>query len=210
MDQLVFNQHFSCGVYSISKPNFLEDVKKVADRELRKLKVQDKMYPIIQTGTIFDESLQNFANYIAQISWDILSDQGYDMRYLNTSLSEMWAQQFDFRGLHVEHVHNFGAQISGFYFLEVPDNSSFPCIHDPNHAKRQIKLPELDETKITMASTTINYQVKEGDLFLFNSWLPHSFVPNRNKTKPFKFIHFNVSVIPAQQNCEIPPAAEVI
>jgi hypothetical protein len=36
-----------------------------------------------------------------------------------------------------------------------------------------------------------------------NSWLPHSFTKNPSK-KPFKFIHFNVGVMPAPQQQQQP------
>jgi hypothetical protein len=79
-------------------------------------------------------------------------------------------------------------------------------VHDPNHAKRQISLPENDMNNLTLASTTVNFaqNIKAGDFYFFNSWLPHSFAPNRS-TKPFKFIHFNVGVMPVHNHtCDLP------
>ena len=202
-------EHFGNHIYILNKPEFLDVVKPVALKELNKMKVADKMFPILQTPHIFDESFNEFANFIAQSAWNILSNQGYAMQQYNTLLNELWAQQFNMYGQQYEHIHNFGAQISGFYFLEVPKNSSRAIFHDPNHAKRQINLPEFDMSKVTPASTAVNYEVKPGDIILFNSWLPHSFAPNAS-SKPFRFLHFNVTVAPVQQNCEIPPAAEII
>ena len=207
-DTLTPMQHFSSYVYMINKPEFLDVIKPIANKELSKLKVVDKIYPIIQTGSMFFPELTDFANYVAQSAWVILNDQGYAMDQYNTILNELWAQQLNMHGQHVEHVHNLGAQISGFYFLEVPKNSSLVVLHDPNHSKRQINLPERDMSKITPASIAVNYSPQEGDLYLFNSWLPHSFTPNAS-SKPFKFLHFNLTVVPSQ-NCEIPPAAEII
>ena len=201
-------EHFASNVYVYQQPEFLPALKEIAIKELWKLKVTDKMYPVLQTGSLFDDTTQDFANYVAQLSWNILYEQGYDMDRYNTWLDEMWAQQLNMYGQHVEHIHSLGAQISGFYFIETPQNSSKPVFHDPNHSKRQIQLPERDISKITPASIAVNYDVSPGTLILFNSWLPHSFAPNAS-SKPFKFIHFNVKVQPAH-NHEVPPAAEVI
>jgi uncharacterized protein (TIGR02466 family) len=201
-------QHFASNVYFFDVPQFLPAIKEIADRELSKLKVVDKMYPVLQTGPLFDPETSDFASYVAQTAWNILNEQGYDMDNYNTVLDEMWAQQLNMRGMHIEHVHSMGAQISGFYFLETSENSSKPVFHDPNHAKRQIELPQREESKITEASTAVNYNVTPGQLIMFNSWLPHSFAPNAS-SKAFKFIHFNVKVYPAH-NHEVPPAAEVI
>jgi ectoine hydroxylase-related dioxygenase (phytanoyl-CoA dioxygenase family) len=97
--------------------------------------------------------------------------------------------------------------MSGFYFLEVPENSCKACFHDPNRGKLQIALPEKDESKISYASTTACYDVNPGDLIIFNSWLPHSFTPNKSD-QPFKFIHFNTVV--DHIHTPPPPATHVI
>jgi hypothetical protein len=207
-DELSTLIHFSSYAYIVKKPEFLDVVKPIADEELSKYSIVDEIYPIIQTGGIANPKLLEFGNYVAQTAWGILDQQGYNSKQFNTSLNELWVQQLNKHGMHAEHIHNLGAQISGFYFLEVPENSSKPCFHDPNHAKRQINLPQYDESIITPASTIVNYTVEAGDLMLFNSWLPHSFTPNASD-KPFKFMHFNIMVQPAN-NCAIPPAAEVV
>jgi uncharacterized protein (TIGR02466 family) len=207
-DMLMRVDHFISHAYIIKKPEFLEVVKPIADKALSEIEVVADMYPIKQTGSLIDESLMDFGNYIAQTAWDILNEQGYAMENFNTTLNEIWAQELRTHGMHVEHIHNHGAQISGFYFLEVPKMSSKPCFHDPNHAKRQINLPEKDESIITDASVTVNYECEPGDLVFFNSWLPHSFIPNASD-KPFKFVHFNVMAVPVH-NCAIPPAAEIV
>ena len=201
-------QHFATNIYVYQQPEFFPALKQIANKELSLLKVTDKRYPVLQTGSLFDETTQEFANYAAQLSWNILNEQGYDMNHYNTWLDEMWAQQLNMHGQHAEHIHSLGAQISGFYFIETPENSSRPVFHDPNYSKRQIQLPERDMSKITPASINVHYDVSPGTLILFNSWLPHSFEPNAS-SKPFKFVHFNVKVNQTH-NHEVPPAAEVI
>ena len=56
------------------------------------------------------------------------------------------------------------------------------------------KLKEKDRNKITDANSSILYKPKQGDLVLFNSYMPHSFVVDSGED-PFRFIHFNLSAV---------------
>ena len=58
-----------------------------------------------------------------------------------------------------------------------------------------ILLPELDKTKLTHASSQINYTTKPGTLIFFPSYLPHEYTVDLSK-KPFRFIHFNCQAFP--------------
>lgn len=108
-----------------------------------------------------------------------------------------------------QHVHMFGAQIVGFYFLEAPENSSRVVFHDPRPGKVQINLPEQDQSMATVASHMINFQPKPGLLIFSNAWLPHSFTRHASD-KPLKFVHFNLTVQMAQPTGLMPAPAEVI
>ena len=154
-----------------------------------------------------DKRLKDLLNYIAKTSFEMLAAQGFDMAHMQTDVSEFWGQEFSRGGGHIEHVHGRGVQITGFYFVDVPDNSSHPTLSDPRPGKRQINLGEADRSKATYASDHVLFDVKAGDLMMFNSWMPHGFTPNPSES-PFRFIHFNVSVYPKQQCCV--PSAEVV
>ena len=56
-------------------------------------------------------------------------------------------------------------------------------------------LPEKDKTKITYASSQINYGATPGRLIFFPSYLPHQYVVDLGD-EPFRFIHFNWQAIP--------------
>jgi uncharacterized protein (TIGR02466 family) len=103
-----------------------------------------------------------------------------------------------------QHVHGYGSQIVGFYFIETPENCSRVVFHDPRSAKIQIDLPEQDMTMATPASKMINFVPKPGLLVFANAWLAHSFTRHASE-QPIKFVHFNVSVLQAQEPA-IPPA----
>jgi hypothetical protein len=56
-------------------------------------------------------------------------------------------------------------------------------------------LPEKDKTKLTPATSQINYGVKPGRLIFFNSFMPHLYSVD-NGYEPFRFIHWNLQAIP--------------
>ena len=104
------------------------------------------------------------------------------------------------------HVHGMGAQISAFYFLDVPEGACNLVIHDPRPAKVIINMPAEDESKITAASGQIMFTPEPGALILTNSWLPHSFTRNLSD-KPMRFVHMNLTVA-INENAE--PQVEVV
>ena len=197
-NQLMASVHFPSTVYLIEKPEFLITVKPVASAYLQQAKQQspklDPTYPLYQTDNFFHEaSLNQFSSYIAQTAWSILSDQGYNMADQHTYFTEMWCQEHHTHSSHDEHIHGWGNQISGFYFLDCPKDCSRIIIHDPRPGKKQINLPETDVSKATYASTMINFEPKPGLMIFTNSWLPHQVGKNAAKS-PIRFVHFNLGV----------------
>jgi uncharacterized protein (TIGR02466 family) len=156
-------------------------------------KVKPNDWNVCQSESLFDVKLDEFLSVIAKESFEMLSEQGYDLDELMTRVSECWGQEFFRNGQHVEHIHSNGAQVTGFYFVDVPKNSSFPAIFDPRYGKRQINLRQKKADDISYASEQIYFDIKPGDLILFNSWLPHGFTRHESD-ESLRFIHFNVVV----------------
>jgi hypothetical protein len=212
--------HFPSPVYWIDKPEFLKTAKFVAKEYLNqakkdkpKDKLMDKLFPVTMSSSFaHDERVRDLVLYIAQTSWNILSEQGFDMRNQEVYMMDFWAQEHHLRSANEEHVHGFGAQMTGFYILDAPENSSFIAVHDPRPAKRQINLPELDMSKITPASLSANYVPKAGTLYFLNTWLPHAFTRHGSE-KPMNFIHFNLGtrwLPPAPVNNDTTPPVEIV
>ena len=85
--------------------------------------------------------------------------------------------------------------ISGFYFLKASEKTSLPLFEDPRPGNLMNGLPELDKSKVTYASTQINYQVEPGSMIFFPSYMPHQYVVDMGY-EPFRFIHWNCQAIP--------------
>lgn len=204
---------FTCPVFMVDKPEFLDTARKVSKKFIAKRKKEVELnpnYPVYMTESINDDpEMLDFANFVAQVSWDILNSQGYAMELFSTYFTEMWVQEHHQHSTMEKHIHGNGAVISGFYFIDVPKNSSKVIFHEPKDTKTITNLPERNMASATHASSMINFTPIEGQLMFTNSWLPHSFTKNESK-KPIRFIHFNVAVQPAmQQSCE-KPEVEVV
>jgi uncharacterized protein (TIGR02466 family) len=210
--QLEVAYHFPCPIYIIERPDFLEVVRAVSDEQLevaRKERDLDEIYPVVMTGSYYaDARVTDFVNFVGATAWNILQEQGYAMKDKVVQFTEMWTQEHHKHSSMEQHVHGFGVQIVGFYFLEVPEDSSRVVFHDPRAGKVQNDLPEQNMANATPASRMVNFEAKEGRLIFSNSWLPHSFTRHASD-KSVKFVHFNLTVTQAQPTCAM-PAAEVI
>lgn len=212
--QLQVFTYFSCPVYVIERPDFLDSVNEVSEEHLaqqRKDHEVNSIHPVLMSGNYpGDPRIAKFAEFVGATAWNILNEQGYAMHDKATTFTEMWTQEHYKQSSMEQHTHGYGSQIVGFYFLEVPDSSSRVVFHDPRIAKTMIDIPEHDPTQVTVASKMINFTPKPGMLIFANAWLAHSFTRHASD-KPIKFVHFNLAV---QMNQHAPvcpaPAAEVV
>ena len=209
--QLQVAYHFPCPIYVIERPDFLDAVNTVSEEALkiqRKERDLNEIYPLYMTGNYFaDPRMAGFAEFVGATAWNILNEQGYAMQNMAVQFMEMWTQEHYKHSAMDAHVHGFGSQISGFYFLDTPKDCSHVVFHDPRAGKVQIDLPEQDISMATPASKMINFAPKPGMIIFANSWLSHSFTRHAAEL-PIKFVHFNLTVIHQPQTCPAP--AEVI
>jgi len=209
--QLSVAYHFPTSIYLLERPDFLEPVSAVSEEYLdvaRKVQSLNEIYPVVMSGNYFgDERMKAFTEFVGGTAWNILNEQGYAMQDKAVSFMEMWTQEHHKHSAMDQHVHGYGSQIVGFYFLETPDDCSRLVIHDPRAGKVQIDLPEQDMNVVSPASKMINFTPKPGLMVFMNAWLAHSFTRHAAET-PIKFVHFNLSVIAAPQAAM--PEVEVI
>jgi uncharacterized protein (TIGR02466 family) len=209
--QLQVAYHFPCPIYLIDRPDFLDSVSQVSEEALevaRKTQEINELYPVVMSSNFYaDQRVKEFSEFVGSTAWNILNEQGYAMQDKAVQFTEMWTQEHYKHSVMEQHVHGYGSQIVGFYFIETPENCSRVVFHDPRSAKVQIDLPEQDMTMATPASKMINFVPKPGLLVFANAWLAHSFTRHASE-QPIKFVHFNVSVLQAQEPA-IPPAEVV-
>jgi len=209
MDQLEEINYFATTIYAVEKTEFLKPIRAISDKYLEESKncLGKNMTVMTQNFSNNPEALE-FAQYVSQTAWNILASQGYAMNDGVTYFTEMWTQEHNFQSSMDQHFHGNGAQISAFYFLEVPDKACKLIVYDPRAAKVIINLPQADADKMTPASPFGVFTPKEGVIIFTPAWLPHSFSRNMNSEKPMKFVHMNIAVAAAPQTED--PMVEII
>jgi hypothetical protein len=197
---------FPSVMYKTSVPEQVDNVRLAAFDNTNPKKIVNDLYPSEMSADItHDERVFDFATYVIQTSWNILANQGYDMSSKQTVFQAMWMQEHHKMSGMEQHVHNDGVQLVGFYFLDVPENSSTLMLHDPRPGKVSVELRKGDESKGTFSASIVGVIPKPGDLIFTNSWLPHSFTRHNNDKEPLRFVHINITVrdIP-EQECNLP------
>jgi uncharacterized protein (TIGR02466 family) len=189
--------YFATPVYIIQQPQFLDVVKAIAADSITQVhgdKKPDKIHPVRMSGNMLeDERIAPFADFIANTAWNILSSQGFAMEGFSTSFTELWCQEHFQTSSMDYHNHPGGNFIVGFYFLDVPEGAPTLVIHDPRPSRMMLSLPEIDPSQATLASTMVNFKPQPGMVMFAPAWLAHSFGRNASK-KPFRFVHFNLTV----------------
>jgi uncharacterized protein (TIGR02466 family) len=204
MDQLSETYLFPSIVYSVEKPEFLFKLEGIAGKYLKeKSQVLDQF--VTMTADFSAEPvIEDFAQYVSQTAWNILDSQGHDMSRLVTYFQEMWIQAHSKYSGMDQHVHGAGSQISAFYFLYVPEDSSSMVIYDPRPAKVITALPMKDDA---IARQQLTFRPKRGMLVFTPAWLPHSFTRQMSDDSMI-FVHMNLSVAPAPEAPQ--PEVEIV
>ena len=201
--QLETTLAFPTHVYSIEKPEFIQQVKTVAMEALGDKPVENEIYPVRMSGPMEqDQRLFDFAKFTAITAGNILADQGYAVNGMGAYFESMWCQEHHKHSGMDQHTHP-GVLMVGFYFLDVPENSSAITFFDPRPGKVATGPGEANMANITYASTGFHFAPRPGLLVLTNSWLPHAFTRHAGN-EPIRFIHFNIGLTEhVEQNVEV-------
>jgi hypothetical protein len=192
--------YFVTPIYQISKPEFLPAVRDLSTKLLKDHEKEfpdlNPVYPLRQsTSMLGHDSIKDFIDFVGGTAWNAMQSEGYAMDQFSVVFQEMWVQEHHMHSGHDEHVHAYGSQLVGFYFLDAPENSGRLCLHDPRPAKKQINLPETNINMVSDASFTINFEPKAGDLYFAPSWVPHS-ISRHGGATPLRLVHITLSVMP--------------
>ena len=144
------NNYFNTPIWSEHRPEFVKSLNKASNKYIIDARKKEKAWikqhgdfgrSYHSTPLLHDNDFLDFRNYIGQMSWEYLDEQGYDMSQYTTIFSEMWVQEFSKKGggHHNAHIH-WNQHVSGFYFLKCSDKTSFPIFHEPRTGARATKL----------------------------------------------------------------------
>ena len=210
--QLNREDYFKCPIWFGDAPEFVDDINKASESyiDAAKKTVQpdiDKRNKTNKTtgdlGSVYhstsligDPEFKELQDYIGATSHNLLIEMGFDMSGHQVFITEMWVQEFadNGGGHHTLHTH-WNGHISGFYFLKASDKTSRPLFEDPRAGNVMNLLPEKDKTKVTYASSMVNYKAEPGRMIFFPSYMPHQYLVDKG-VEPFRFIHWNCQAIP--------------
>jgi len=203
---------FKCPVWYADEPQFVDTLNKASDKYIEESKKNlkksidernkkfgnkgDMGHVFHSTTLLGDPNFTELTNYIGATSHNLLIEMGFDLSNYQVFTTEMWVQEFAKKGggHHTLHTH-WNGHISGFYFLKASEKTSRPIFEDPRAGNVMNLLPEKDRTKVTYASSQINYEVKPGRMIFFPSYMPHQYMVDMGY-EPFRFIHWNCQAIP--------------
>ena len=206
------DQYFSSPIWWSDEPKFVDKLNEASDPYIKKSqenlkksinernkKFGDKgdMGQVFHSTTLIgDPNFKELQDYVGATANNLLDEMGFDLTNYTIFITEMWVQEFAKQGggHHTLHTH-WNGHMSGFYFLKASEKTSMPIFEDPRSGNVMNLLPEKDKTKITYASSQINYKVKPGRMLFFPSYMPHLYSVDLGY-EPFRFIHWNCQAIP--------------
>tara|TARA_R110000822_G_scaffold11530_2_gene42071 strand:+ start:627 stop:1334 length:708 start_codon:yes stop_codon:yes gene_type:complete len=209
--QLNREDYFKCPIWFADAPEFVNHINKASDKYIEASKKTlkpainkrnkkfgnkgDMGHVFHSTTLIGDSDFKQLQDYIGATAHNLLNEMGFDMSGHQLFTTEMWVQEFSKRGggHHTLHTH-WNGHISGFYFLKASEKTSLPLFEDPRSGNLMNLLPEKDKSKITYASTAVNYKAKPGRMIFFPSYMPHQYIVDMGYD-PFRFIHWNCQAI---------------
>jgi len=199
--------YFCTPVYNTFLNDYLDIAKVVSEEYLTTTKQNNDfnpIYPVYQTANMHeDERLKPLASDILKQSYKILDEQGYDLTNYTLYYTEFWAQEHYKSSGHERHVHGYNNVLTGFYFINCPENCCKLVIHEPRSAKEFGNyLPEKNDNDVTLASQAINFIPESGKLMITNSWLHHTFTKNESDDN-FLMIHFNIAAVYEEKTATI-------
>tara|TARA_B100000424_G_scaffold157623_1_gene120524 strand:+ start:187 stop:867 length:681 start_codon:yes stop_codon:yes gene_type:complete len=203
---------FKCPIWYNDEPSFVKELNKASDPYIKQSKKNlkktidkrnkkfgdkgDMGHVFHSTSLINDPKFLELQNYVGATSHNLLEEMGFDLTHYQLFVTEMWVQEFAKQGAghHALHTH-WNGHMSGFYFLKASEATSTPVFEDPRPGNVMNLLPEKDKSKITYASSQVNYKVKPGRTIFFPSYMPHQYIVDMGY-EPFRFIHWNCQAIP--------------
>ena len=210
--ELTREEFFKCPIWFADEPGFVKDLNKASDKYIEQSKKNlkksiderntkfgdkgDMGHVFHSTSLIGDSNFLELQNYIGATAHNLLVEMGFDLTNYQLFTTEMWVQEFAKKGggHHTLHTH-WNGHISGFYFLKASEATSMPLFEDPRPGNTMNLLPEADKSKVTYASSQINYKVTPGKTMFFPSYMPHQYIVDMGYD-PFRFIHWNCQAIP--------------
>jgi hypothetical protein len=183
--------YFPSQVFREEKPEWVGSLTEVSDKAIAELKEQGFSGPVLQSHDI-RHYVPWLCMHLGKTGKSILERQGYTTGGYEIIVTEMWAQEFIKHGMNILHAHG-NTQLTGFLFLDTPENGSYPMFGDPRPGNEMSCLRPVQSQEILHSTPYIHFNnVMPGTILMFNSFLPHM-ITMSNTDKKTKFLHFMIT-----------------
>ncbi len=184
--------YFPSRVYRDERPDLVHEVLSTCDQHLNQ--VTNNNFLFYETNHLGRESnLRQLSDYLLLSAGNVLREQGYVVEKYDFYLSSLRAQKIEKNG-YIEPRSHKNSQISGWFFIEVPEPSSVSVVyHDTRINKNMIELEYRQEQNIIFATTSIYFNdIQVGTVLFNNSWM-ESHLTGSDFNLITKCIHFTIS-----------------
>jgi len=137
------------------------------------------------------DRLHHFTQIIHQNVLEVATFLQWDLQKFSFNISTCWAMVNSKFGSGTLHNHP-NSILSGVYYLKTPENCGGIFFSDPRPASRMLNPPLAEFNPWTLPKVT--YQVSEGTMLLFPSWLLHGVEMNMNEEARVS-LSFNIGMI---------------
>ena len=143
------------------------------------------------------KSAKPLLDYIKIHANEFLKKTGYKPVHPSRLVIDMFVSEMQAGSYHQTHVHP-GSELAGVFYLQCPEHASPLTINDPRGYAMYnppLKLEKIIETDYNMYESE-HIPPQQGDLVIFNSWLPHEVIANSDKLNDKRItVVFNIQVI---------------
>lgn len=183
--------YFPAIVYRDERPDLIERALPKCLEYLECARGQSTF--LCQSASLGHEpDLRELADYLLLSSVEILRSQGYAVDRYDFYISGLWAQEVGGGASTNVHVHS-NSQISGWFFMETPENGAYPVYYDTRMNKAIVELEYVPSENIENATSVINFNnMVPGSVLFANSWMQHQLVGGGSQ-QPTRCVHFIIS-----------------
>lgn len=182
--------YFPTIIYRDEKPEWVDYTLKITEKYFSEQNSQFNLTQTTHMGN--DVEFKFFTDYLLATSYDILKNQGYMVDKYEFYISGLWGQEVKSQTGTNIHLHK-NSQLCGWFFLETPENGSYPVYYDTRDNKHIMELDYSPTNEITVSTSSIHFNnVIPGTVLLSNSWMQHQLIPGTSE-KSTKSVHFIIS-----------------
>jgi uncharacterized protein (TIGR02466 family) len=121
----------------------------------------------------------------------LASGQGVNIEKHRAVIQTMWMSNMRKGSAHVKHAHG-NSIYCGTYYVQCPKGSGSIRFHNPVASLLELTKPPIEDDGNIVTSSWVDFKPSPGLLMLWNSWVPHEVLENKN-VDPRISISFNVT-----------------